>query len=56
LDVVIMKHVLDSTEDIEKTLGSLYSTDALVLVKRIATMFQKSADLEEDMFEELKHL
>lgn len=56
LDVVIMKHVLDSTEDIERALGILYSTDALVLVKRIATMFQKSADLEEGMFEELKQL
>ncbi len=56
LDVVIMKYVLDSAENIERSLGTAYSTEALVLVKRIATMFQRSAGLEEDMFEELKLL
>jgi hypothetical protein len=56
LDAVIMEYILGSTQDIQRVLGQSYSTDALVLMKRIASMFQKHAGFDEGMFEELRSL
>jgi hypothetical protein len=56
LDAVMVEYVLGSTQGIERVLGQAYSTDALVLMKRIANMFQKHAGFDEGMFEELRSL
>ncbi len=56
LDAVIIEAVLGSNQDIEKAMGNMYSTDALVLAKRIANLLQKNAGLEDGMFDELYSL
>lgn len=53
LDVVLLGSVLGSEKDIEKALGPKYSTDALVIAKRIARMFQKYSGFNERVLEEL---
>ncbi len=53
LDVVLLGNVLGSEKDIEKALDSRYSTDALVIAKRIARMFQKYSGFDERLLEEI---
>ncbi len=56
LDAIIIERLFGSKQDIEIALGTVYSTEALVLAKRIATMFQKYSGLDEGFFEELRNL
>lgn len=53
LEVVLFGSVLGFEKDIEKALGPKYSTDALVIAKRIAMMFQKYSGFNERVLEEL---
>lgn len=55
-DAVLTEQLLGSKQDLEKVLGSMYSTEALVLLKRIAAMFVKSARLQEEVFAELQEM
>ena len=54
LDVFIIEYIMGSKKNIEEILGNRYSVDFIVLIKRIATMFQKSAEIEDGFFEELR--
>ena len=56
LDTVIVEAVLGSNQKIEQVMGNTYSTDALVLTKRIANLLQRYANLEDGMFSELYSL
>jgi hypothetical protein len=56
LDAVIIECLLGTKQDIEIALGAVYSTEALVLAKRIANMFQKFTGLDAGLFEELQNL
>lgn len=56
LDAIIIEHLFGSKRELEKALGLMYSTDALVLTKRVATMFQKYTGLDEGLFEDLRTL
>ncbi len=53
LDVVMTVNLLSLDHNIEQVLGSMYSVEALVLLKRIASMFQKHTGMTEEIFEEL---
>jgi len=53
LDVILTEHLFGSKQSLEKVLGNIYSTEALVLLKRIAAMFAKYTGLREGLFEEL---
>ena len=53
LDVVITEHLFGSKQDLEKVLGYTYSTEAIVLMKRIAAMFVKYTKMQEGVFENL---
>lgn len=53
LDVVLTEHVFGEKRGLEEVLGITYSTEALVLLKRIAAMFVKHTGLKEELFEEL---
>jgi hypothetical protein len=56
LDAVVYGCVLDRQIGIEQALGPAYRTDALVLGKRIANLFQKTAGLPQEIFSELFNL
>lgn len=53
LDVILTEHLFGSKQNIEEVLGGIYSTEALVLLKRIATMFHRYTKMREEVFEEL---
>lgn len=56
LDAVLVSLLLGGTVDIKLEMGDRYSTDALVLSKRIATMLQRASGLDPSLLEELASL
>lgn len=56
LDAILTEQLFGAKQGLENVLGSMYSTEALVLLKRIAAMFVKSARLHQDVFAELWEL
>lgn len=56
LDLVITQQLFGSNQEFENVLGHPYSTEALVLMKRIAAMFVKYTKLQESIFENLWNL
>jgi hypothetical protein len=56
LDAVVYECVLGNSTGIDGALGTAFRTDALVLGKRIASLFQKSTRLPDQIFSELLSL
>src|SRR5581483_1868929 len=53
LDTVVSEHLFGSERNLEDVMGPKYSTEALVLLKRIATMFCKYTGIKNELFEKL---
>ena len=56
LDVVIFDHLLGSKLPLDMVLGSGYSVDSVVLVKRIANLFCTNSNLDKALLDELWQL
>ena len=56
LDAILIEHVFGMKRDLQTILGPVYTTDALVLAKRIALLFQKNSGLASELFAELMAL
>lgn len=56
LDAILIEHVFGTKRDLQNILGTVYTTDALVLAKRIALLFEKSSGLTSELFAEISTL
>jgi hypothetical protein len=53
LDVVMTEDLFGSNRNIEQMLGNMFSIEALVVLKRIASMFHTYTGMTQEIFEEL---